>query len=187
MLTKAARWWRCCGLVVVIVLGSGCGAVSRTTSTATPGVSVFIPSSSDQSLFQKEMASYNRLPYSCTVTIVPGKLLAATDAVNVSWAYAAFLPTASCTIAPAGDGPKIDPLHYPPFYGPDEPPGFSFEKKLGGSWELNGPTGLPFPCPDPGGAAPGPGVGALPKAILAAWGLTYAAGCNNVQYSFPGH
>jgi hypothetical protein len=47
---------------------------------------------------------------------------------------------------------------------------------------MNDEGGIPFPCPAPGGDAPGPFNGSLPPPVLAAWGFTYATNCASVYY-----
>ena len=47
---------------------------------------------------------------------------------------------------------------------------------------MNEEGGSPFPCPAPGGMAPGAGNGALPAPALAAWRLSYATNCAFPSY-----
>lgn len=63
-----------------------------------------------------------------------------------------------------------------------QPPIGIFQQNAGGAWAMNDEGGYPFPCPAPGGAAPGPNNGALPPEVVKAWHRKYEANCANVIY-----
>lgn len=164
---------------VLCGLAPACGSSSTTTNPT--GITLITPTVADQAIFIDGFMTEWRLDNRCPVVVVPNLLRGATDSSGVSWAHVQFLPAATCSL-PQGGGQFADPLTRPPFHGINNPPGITFQKAPNGPWRYNGSSGDPFPCPDPKGIAPGPGTGAFPKEILAAWGFTYAAHCDQVIY-----
>jgi hypothetical protein len=148
-------------------------------------VTVTALSANDPTLLAEAFAYWEQLPTTCPATMVAGSAKEATIiATGVSWAIASFEPAASCVLPAMGAQPgstiTLDPENAEPFFG-GQPVGV-FERAPGKGWMMNEEGGSPFPCPAPGGAAPGPGNGALPASVVAAWGLQYAASCARIFY-----
>lgn len=132
------------------------------------------------------------LPPTCPVVELPGTAkLATINSTGVSWAIATFGAAPQCQIfrgpvvgSTSNRSVPVDPRQARPFMESPPPTGV-FEQQPGGKWLMNQEGGYPFPCPAPGGAAPGSGNGSIPSNVLHAWGLTYAANCESVNYSLP--
>jgi hypothetical protein len=158
-----------------------------TTTIADPaGVDVEKLSDSDAQALVEAFESWEDLPSTCPAEIVPNSAkVAVISRTGDSWAIAAFEPAPSCVfphvIGPGLPTSTFDPQDHGPFV-----PGITtigvFEGSGGNAWVMNEEGGAPFPCPAPGGAAPGPGNGAIPGSVLTAWGLAYAANCITVLY-----
>lgn len=132
--------------------------------------------------------SWEILPATCQGVIIPGTLRIATvKSTGVSWAIAAFEPAPGCSanLAPASPGGPPRPLgpeQIRPWSYVPQPTIGVFQRQPGQSWSMNSEGGRPFPCPAPGGRAPGPGNGALPPEVLVKWDLEYAPNCADVVY-----
>ncbi len=130
--------------------------------------------------------SYEGLQATCPATPVAGTTRVATiDATGVSWAIARLTYTpGNCkiyTVPLAGQTAKqvSGPDKLEPFANPETS---VFERANGGPWYMTSQGGKPFPCPAPGGVAPGEGNGAIPKNVLDAWHMPYASNCADVVY-----
>ncbi len=186
VLTASAAVVVVCGLLV------SCGK-PQTVSTSpnrssTAGASVITASAVDVQGLDQAFASYEELPATCPAEPAPGTMrLATIDATSVSWAISGFQPKPGCTAkvlgAPGQGEQTLPPDLVGPFGVRPGPPVGVFERSKGGQWTMNSEKGFPFPCPALGGDAPGPGNGAIPKQVLAAWHLLpYAANCVTVFY-----
>lgn len=179
-------------LLAACAIAGGCGT-TQTVSTdpngsSTAGVTGITASAADKAGLAKAFATWEFLPATCpadAVMVVPGSLrLATINASGVSWAIASFEPSSNCMdfdLPGAGQIGRqpVDPHQLAGFYGS---PLAVFERASGGQWVMDEEGGAPFPCPAPGGAAPGPGNGAIPLQVLTAWNLAYAANCSMVVY-----
>lgn len=184
--------WRVAAVVtgVLTLASAGCGGTTR-VATATPHATVVAASAADIADLEAAFVSYWSEPSTCPVT-VRGPVRMATDASGTGWAVALMVPSGSCIgyqdrfygQAP-GPGPGGS---YPTDISQGEP--FStgdpsvFMRKTGQAWVMDSLAGRPFPCPAPGGIAPGPGNGALPADVVAAFGLTYPNNCASVFYPY---
>lgn len=136
-------------------------------------------SPSEERALEDAFGSWERLPPTCPAVVVSGSARFAKTTEGVGWAMARFEPSPTCSysMAPASEGgPRrsVAPKMIGPF---GRSPIGIFEQQPGGSWNMNQEGGRPFPCPAPGGVAPGPGNGSLPASVLVAWGLFYASDC----------
>lgn len=178
--------------VVIIatgIVGCGSGQVVRSGSgtTTSSGVAVVSPSAADTAAFNAAFAHFEDFPATCPFVQVPGTTdEAVVGSDGTSWAIASFAPSPSCVLP--GGLAHVNPSSLLPFAGSSgHPPIGVFEKAPGGQWRVNAEGGSPFPCPAPGGQAPGLGNGSVPKDVLTAWGMKYAMNCANVTYPVPGH
>lgn len=161
-------------------------STTSTTIASTANVTVKQVTPGDRQALEVAFALWERLPATCPGSIVPGTERLARVG-GVEWAMARFGPAANCThtLAPAvpgGPTRSVDPMQVGPFARTSGLPIAVFERQPDGRWLMNQEGGSPFPCPAPGGTAPGPGNGALPAAALAAWGLSYATNCAFPSY-----
>lgn len=136
-------------------------------------------SAPDERALEEAFGSWERLPQTCPAVVVPGSARFARTPDGVGWAMAKFEPSPTCSysMAPVSEGgPRrsVAPNMIGPF---GRSPVGIFEQQPGGSWSMNQEGGRPFPCPAPGGVAPGPGNGSLPASVLVAWRLVYAPDC----------
>jgi hypothetical protein len=168
--------------------GSSEPTVSGATTTIANdnGVSVGSLRADDVANLGGAFEAWENLPSTCGAHVLAGTgRLATITSTGISWAIANFGPNPNC-IAKIGGSPgeptdTANPATFGPFH-PNRPTTGVFEHKPGASWEMNDEGGTPFPCPAPGGAAPGPGNGSLPASVVSAWHLTYATDCANVSY-----
>lgn len=120
---------------------SSSGSTSVVTDQPTGATSIRL-SRSDLSLISAAYQNFSRFP--CAVTPVDGTLKAAiVQATGSDWAIATMQPAAGCTLNDAS-GEKVDPNRAFPG-GPEK--SAVFEKKPGGSWQMNWFETEPFPCP----------------------------------------
>lgn len=176
---QGGRWLRLSMLLAVCVTQLGaCAARDRTSHEAV----------SEAPHITVAFNAYELLPATCEGVIIPGTLrVAKVGSTGVWWAMAAFEPEPACShsLAPASAGGPPRPLKpeqiRPWGYVPQPTIGI-FQRLLGQSWSMNQEGGRPFPCPAPGGRAPGPGNGALPPEVLRMWDLEYAPNCDDVVY-----
>lgn len=142
----------------------------------------------DAPLIVSAFNSWEELPATCQALLVPGSLRVATLAsTGVAWAMAAFKPVPDCsfTMGPASPGGPPRPIRIEqigPWGREPQPPIGVFQRPPGQGWTMNSEGGKPFPCPAPGGIAPGPGNGALPAELIRKWDLRYATNCAEVSY-----
>lgn len=156
--------------------------------SSTTDVSVFTAAASDTLGIKEALGVWEKFPTTCpasAVAVVSNSIqLAKVNATGVSWAIAQFEPLSACKFVNL-PGANQTGLNY---LDPHSLPGLAgspiavFERPDNGQWVMNGEGGAPFPCPAPGGAAPGPGNGAIPQQVLTAWNLSYAANCSSVSY-----
>lgn len=159
---------------------------SSTTIANARGVVVGKLSAADVASITAAFNAWEALPSTCQGVMEPGTgRLAIITATGVSWAIATFEPMSGCVenLKPAGPGqaPRTVPIAQIAPWGGTPPIGV-FEADASGGWSMNDEGGMPFPCPALGGAAPGPGNGSLPPAVLQAWGMSYAANCAEVYF-----
>lgn len=160
---------------------------SDTAATSPAVVSVTPLSTSDASAITQAFDSWESLPATCFGQIKSGTTqFAELSSSGIAWAIADFVPVAGCSYSLNPAGPGLAPRPVPVSQiGPwGHAPVVGVFQKVFGTWAMNDEGGKPFPCPAPGGAAPGPGNGALPVSVVSAWGLTYAANCALVTYPF---
>lgn len=190
MTSWASRRPAIVGLAALALAAGACGA-STGVSTAAPHATVAIASPADVAGLEAAFVSYWSEPSTCPVTVT-GPVRMAIDASGTGWAMALVVPGGTCIgydvgffgEAP-GPGPNglhpVDISHGEPF-STGEPS--VFMRKPGQAWVMDSLAGTPFPCPAPGGLAPGPGNGALPADVVAAFGLTYPNNCASVVYPY---
>jgi len=164
-------------------------APSSTTTTVATSTQVLVTPSSpaDDNGIQAAFQSWEQLPPTCEAEIVPGSDKFATDTqTGIRWSIAQFQPGTACseTLAPAypGGPSRIASANQIGPFGRSTPPVGVFQQLAGGTWTMDEEGGTPFPCPAPGGLVPGPGNGAVPAPVLAAWSLSYAPNCAFVFY-----
>jgi hypothetical protein len=158
-----------------------------TTIANSAGVKVLAPTTADLTSLSAAFNSWEDMQPTCGGQAIRGTVKVATiESTGDSWAIASFEPASSCVdyVAPGAGASSqtIPPDQVPPFEEVPGPPIGVFEKMSGGNWIMNEEGGTVFPCPAPNGAPPGPGNGSLPAQVLAAWGLSYATNCSNVNY-----
>lgn len=196
-------FWRCLGLSLpAMILMAGCGgthtvvsnnSVTPTTVSTADGISVSSPTVADAAALKTAVMSSIPTPTTCPPAVVPNSVRIATVAVSgVAWAIAQFQPGPGCTVVGAPLAGSTTPQTMDPFSleiydSQSNPPEIVFQRPPNGQWTMNWYGGYPFPCPDPGGKVPGPGVGALPPPVLSAWHLSYAQGCAELRYPSAGH
>jgi len=166
---------------------SGVPTAASTTIADSTGVTVLAPSTSTEQALEVAFDGWERLPSTCPAKVIAGSARVAAVPGGVNWAMAQFQPASSCSYSlppatPGGPARPIPPQMVGPFANTNGPPVGIFEQQSGGPWVMNEEGGEPFPCPAPEGIAPGPGDGALPAAVLAAWGLSYAPDCAFPSY-----
>lgn len=160
-------------------MAAACGGSS--TTAASPN------QSQDIQALTLAFNKWEFLPSTCQAVMVPGTLKTATiPSSGVSWAIATFKRVAGCSYSeppayPGGPPRPIPARQIGPWGRPSLPIGV-FERQPGQAWSMNEEGGTPFPCPAPGGHAPGPSNGAIPPEVLAKWHLKYAPNCSNVSY-----
>lgn len=179
---------------------AACGSPNAETSatgtavptTELPTATTSAPTQSDISAIQAAFVSYWSLPTTCPV-VLSGTLQLAYDAAGTGWAVGLMVPGPTCAIyreplanERPGPGPNggysVSPMGIEAF-GTNQKSVFS--RLPGYGWLMDGLAGFPFPCPAPQGEAPGPTNGALPSAVVKAFGLTYATNCVSVYFA-PG-
>lgn len=188
-MTNRSRIAGICGVVMSVLLAAGCGGGRTLSSGTTGGVTVKSVTPSVASELDRAFQAWEKLPATCPVVEIPGtSRLATIDATGVSWATAQFAPAPGCQVfrAPVSGSTSnqftpVDPRQFGPF-STTVPPRGVFEQPSSAPWQMNDEGGSPFPCPAPGGAAPGLDNGSIPKDVLQAWGLSYASHCELVNY-----
>jgi len=171
--------WYCRLSVGLLFVGAfaGCGrSASLSSSQGTP---------TDVSAITTAFNTWEGLPSSCLGMMNTESLKVALVS-EVGWAIATFRPPRDCTksLGPAlpGGPPRTVPIASIGPWGESSPPLGVFERLPGSPWRMNEEGGVPFPCPAPGGAPPGPYNGALPPRVVEEFNLKYAPDCANVSY-----
>lgn len=168
------------------VAGTEYGPPPTAGGSAGAAASSLPGSTSDQIALMSAFNVREALPSTCLSQLVAGSdryaALGSTD-----WAMARFQPVAGCTAAlkpatPGGPARPLDPRQIGPF-GVTNGVVAVFERPSGSTWTMNQEDGTPFPCPAPVGIAPGPDNGALPLAVLQAWGMSYGSNCAFPTYA----
>lgn len=114
---------------------------------------------------------------SCSVYVNPTSIeLAYLNPTATYWATASVTPEQDCS--------QTDRLE---LFGSSSDLRAVFEEQGTGKWQMNEEEGSPFPCPAPGGRAPGYGNAALPPAVLSVWQLSYPLDCGFPVYPQPAH
>ncbi len=157
------------------------GASSGTSPNQT-GARTISPSLSDTSGIVGAFQHWEHLPATCAAEMVAGSEKVAVTNAGVEWAIARFMAAASCTYTldpgrAGGQQRSVAPSRIGPFSEPSPPLGVFEKAGSTASWVMNDEGGSPFPCPAPGGAAPGNGNGAIPAAVLTTWRLAYPPNC----------
>ena len=168
--------------MALIGLVGSCGNSRRGQAATNPTTPV-----TDMAQLVNAFNSWEMLPTTCLAELISGSVRVATvPNTGASWAIANFRPPSDCvkTMRSRTPGATVTvPLaQIGPWGRVPQPPVGVFERMRGGAWVMNDEGGRPFPCPAPGGSAPGPGNGALPASVLATWHLKYASGCAEVVY-----
>ncbi len=165
-----------CGLAVATVF-AGCG--QSVSDSSTHGTTA------DMAAITAAFNYWWDIPSTCLGLMNTGSLKVA-EVSGVGWAIATFRPPSDCVknLNPAfvGGPPRTEPISSIAPWGNPSPQDGVFERLPGANWRMNQSGGFPFPCPAPGGAAPGLPNGALPPAVLAKFNLKYAPDCANVHY-----
>jgi hypothetical protein len=194
--STTARPRRVASLLVLAGCLSACAHTSTATSSpvsvgarAVAAAELTTATPADLTALEAAAESYWLLPSTCRV-VPSGDVRMAVDASGTQWALVLIVPATTCLVweprltgTPPGSGPggdyPADLSHLEEFASTQDS---TFMKPPGGMWTMGGLAGTPFPCPAPGGAAPGLGNGALPASVVRAFGLVPPSNCASVYF-----